>query len=56
MTTAVSAGLFLIDSEALGRVPVTGVLIQFLPVAVGSGTVPIRYFGLQEFEPARMPK
>ena len=55
MATVVAAPS-LIGIEALGRVLVAGVLIQYLLVAVGSGTAPIRYFGLQEFEPARMPK
>jgi hypothetical protein len=56
VATAVGAGLFLVGIEALGRVPVAGVLLQFLLVAVGFGAVLVTYFGLQEFEPVRIPE
>ena len=56
VAAAVGAGLFLIGIEALGRVPVAGSLLQFLLVTVGFGAVLITYFGVQEFEPARIPE
>ena len=56
VATAVGAGLFLVGIEALGRVPVAGVLLQFLLVTVGFGAVLVTYFGIQEFEPARIPE
>lgn len=56
VATAVGTGLFLIGVEALGRVPVAGFLLQFLLVTVGFGAVLVTYFGLQEFEPARIPE
>jgi hypothetical protein len=54
VATVVVAAPSLICIEALGRVPVAGVLIQCLLVTVGFGAVCITYVGLQEFEPARM--
>lgn len=56
VATAVGAGPSLIGIEALGRVPIAGVLIQFLLVTVGDGADLITYFGLQRFEPVRIPE
>jgi hypothetical protein len=56
VATAIGTGLFLIGIETLGHVPVAGGLLQFLLVTVGFGAVLITYFGLQRFEPARIPE
>jgi hypothetical protein len=56
VATAVGARGFLLGIEALGRVPVAGFRFKFLLVTVGFGAVLVTYFGIREFEPARMPK
>jgi len=55
VASAAGAGLFVVALEALGAVPLAGVLGQGLLVAVGFGAVLITYFGLREFEPAEIP-
>ncbi|MFC4359499.1 polymer-forming cytoskeletal protein [Halobium salinum] len=54
--SALGAAVFLLALELLGTVPVLGALVQFALVGVGFGAVLLTYFGLHEFEPARIPE
>jgi hypothetical protein len=48
-------GVFMVAMELLGTVPLVGILVQLGLLAVGFGAVLLSYFGLQVFEPARIP-
>jgi hypothetical protein len=56
LASALGAGAVVLGVEALGRVPHVGGLLQLSVVVVGFGAVLLTYFGLREFEPARIPE
>ncbi|WP_415383462.1 polymer-forming cytoskeletal protein [Halosimplex sp. TS25] len=55
IATVAGIGAFLLAVELLGAIPYLGAVAQFGLIAVGFGAVLNTYFGLQRFEPARIP-
>jgi len=53
--TVAGIGVFLAFVEALGAVPYLGGAVQLGLLAIGFGAVLNTYFGLQRFEPVRIP-